>query len=253
MLGMGVGSIVGGAFADRLERQSQLILVFALSELVIGAFGAISKFLFHDFLCLSIPHFGDSKATAFLLLFFTLLIPTFFMGLTLPFLSKAVITRIERAVEKIALLYALNTLGASVGSVIAATVLIRHLGYEYSILVAAAVNFFCAVAALLLGWVTRREPGIPADNPTPTTTTTRSTANGADQICSNPLNRKCWLLKRFFRFFCAWFGDSLVPFAQDHAQSQLHDLWLAALHLSVRSGARHDNRICPGEKKQERG
>ncbi|MBX9666478.1 MAG: spermidine synthase [Candidatus Obscuribacterales bacterium] len=163
MLGMGVGSLFGGSLSERINRQSHLIFIFALAELVVGAFGALSKLVFYDFLYVAVPQLGNTKLLAFLALFVVLLLPTFFMGLTLPLLSKAFVTKIEGAVGKIALLYALNTLGASIGSVAAATVLIGNLGYESALYIAAGVNLFCALAAISLGFLTRKDPSVNFD------------------------------------------------------------------------------------------
>ncbi len=152
MLGMGVGSLAGGAIADRLKTRSGLFFVFAASEFTIALFGVASKSFFYDFLHLTVPHLANSKVLAFVVLFCALLLPTFLMGMTLPFLGRAFVTSIEKAVDRIALLYAMNTLGAAVGSVVAATLLIRNFGYEYSLYIGAAISLLCALGTTALGF-----------------------------------------------------------------------------------------------------
>jgi spermidine synthase len=152
MLGMGVGSLAGGAIADRLKSRSGLFFLFAASELTIALFGVASKSFFYDFLHLTVPHLANSKVLAFVILFCALLLPTFLMGMTLPFLSRAFVTSIEKAVDRIALLYAMNTLGAAVGSVFAATILVRNFGYENSLYIGAAISLLCALGTTALGF-----------------------------------------------------------------------------------------------------
>lgn len=158
MLGMGLGSLAGGAIADKIKGRSSLFFVFAASELIISIFGASSKWLFYDFLYRSVPYLSNSKPLTFITLFCALLIPTFLMGITLPILAKAFVRTIETAVDRIALLYAVNTLGAAFGSVLAATVLIGTLGYEMSLYAGALVSLFCGLCSCAVGYIQLKEP-----------------------------------------------------------------------------------------------
>ena len=88
MAGLGLGSLAGGHVADRLTLRRRL-LAFALSELAIAAFGAASVWILYDVLYARLgPVDLPAWATA-AVLFGVLLWPTFFMGVSLPLLSRA--------------------------------------------------------------------------------------------------------------------------------------------------------------------
>ena len=86
--------------------------------------------------------------TMTVVLFLSLLIPTFFMGMTLPLLSRALSDSVDGAARMIGALYGLNTLGSAVGAFITGWVLFRMMGFENSLYVGAILNFLCAVGAL---------------------------------------------------------------------------------------------------------
>src|SRR5215467_6294481 len=79
MLGLGLGSLAGGAFASRIRRRP--LLAFGIIELLIGVFGCFSLPLFH---AVGSASAGSTIATTGTLAFFLLLPPTFLMGSTLP-------------------------------------------------------------------------------------------------------------------------------------------------------------------------
>ncbi|MCC7516420.1 MAG: fused MFS/spermidine synthase, partial [Pseudomonadales bacterium] len=146
MLGMGIGSLVGGYVADRCS-QFRCLLLFALVELVIGLFALGSKTLYYDVLYQTFPELSASLPTLSVVLFLSLLLPTFCMGVTLPLLSKALTRHLAEASSRIAWLYALNTFGAAVGALITALVLVRHFGFETSLQIGAALNGVAVLGA----------------------------------------------------------------------------------------------------------
>src|SRR5262249_51615017 len=93
MGGMGVGHLAGGHVADRVRPRIAL-LCFAASELAIALFGFFSRSFYYDFLY---DRVGDTQLggpALALLLFASLLWPTFFMGASLPLLARALAGRI---------------------------------------------------------------------------------------------------------------------------------------------------------------
>lgn len=78
----------------------------------------------------------------------SLLWPTFFMGMSLPLLSKAVTRTVDRAPDRIGALYGFNTLGAAVGAFVTTWILLRSFSFETNLRWGAALNFACAVGAL---------------------------------------------------------------------------------------------------------
>jgi len=154
MGGMGTGHFAGGHLADRLSARASLVL-FAAAELAIAVFGYFSSALYYDVLY---GRFGDIAIPAPLLatlLFMSLLWPTFFMGASLPLLSRALTDRLDRAASVIGLLYGVNTLGAAMGALVATWVLLPRMGLEGSLQLGALLNVACAAALLPLAWASR--------------------------------------------------------------------------------------------------
>jgi spermidine synthase len=83
--------------------------------------------------------------------FIILLVPTFFMGGTLPVLSKYVIRRTEQSGTHVGLLYSVNTLGATVGCFLSGFFFIEAFGISRTVVFAALVNLFLAFVFFLFG------------------------------------------------------------------------------------------------------
>lgn len=112
LLGLGIGSLVAGFYADRLSRRASLV-AFAICEVGIAAFALISPWLYYDVIYRELLPLSSSRAVIFAIVFASLLWPTFLMGCSLPFLSKAVVSQISGSAKLIGWLYGLNTLGAA--------------------------------------------------------------------------------------------------------------------------------------------
>ena len=135
MLGLGLGALAGGQLADRYPGKS--LTLFALIEVCIGVFGALSPELIHRAGLLavraSLPTIG---AVNFLLL----LLPTMLMGATLPILVTHVVRRYRNVGVSIGLLYFANTLGAACGAAVTGMLMLYYLGLSATIYVAALLN-----------------------------------------------------------------------------------------------------------------
>ena len=79
-----------------------------------------------------------------LILFTSLLWPTFFMGVSLPLLARAVTSRLDRAAATVGALYACNTLGAAVGAFLTTWWILPAAGLDRSLHVGALLNVGCA-------------------------------------------------------------------------------------------------------------
>ena len=135
--------LAGGWLADL--RRIDHLRTFAAIEGAVCVYGIGSLALFRY-----VGQLGDGGAGAvFLATFATVLVPTLLMGATLPLLVGHGVRRSGNVGRSLAVLYAANTLGGAVASVVAAVVLLRFLGLQASVVVAAAVN--AAVALLGLG------------------------------------------------------------------------------------------------------
>jgi predicted membrane-bound spermidine synthase len=137
--GLGLGSLVGGLGADRLRRHRAL-QAFSLSNYGIALFAVASRFLYYDLLYKQLAGLARLPSVLFLVVFASLLWPTFLMGLSLPLLSKALVQDLSDAPRLIGILYGINTLGAGTGAFIASWVLIGNLGYDGAVYAGAVLS-----------------------------------------------------------------------------------------------------------------
>lgn len=150
MLGLGAGSLGGGALTVRLSPRAALY-AFAAVELAIGVFGALSCWLYYDVLYVRAAWLYAPVWRAALVHLAVLLPPTFLMGMSLPLLARATVVDPRTAGRTLGVLYGINLLGAAVGALLAPWVLIRFYGIRGATLVAAAANVFAGVAGLAAG------------------------------------------------------------------------------------------------------
>jgi spermidine synthase len=223
MAGLGCGSLAGGHIADRLARRRCLFL-FIAAELAVGAFGLVSRYLYYDWMyfslgSLSIPPVGMAG-----LVFLSLIWPTFWMGVSLPVLGRAVARSLEGAPRHVGLLYGLNTLGAATGAFATTWMLFPALGLAGSLQFAAALNALAAVAAGLMAALDRNDAGIP----TPAVTDDGGIVTGKGGSRAAPtLEAGAWP-------FMAWAG--LYAIAGFQALS-LEIVWFRLLGVMVKSSA----------------
>jgi len=166
MLGLGAGSYGGGTLSVRLSPRAALF-AFAVVELAIGAFGAISGWLYYDVLYLRASWLYTPLWRAALVHLGALLPPTFLMGMSLPLLARATVLDSRTAGRTLGVLYGINLLGAALGAALAPWVLIRLYGIRGATLGAAALSLFAGATGLVAGtrggseWpaMTRPAPG----------------------------------------------------------------------------------------------
>lgn len=143
MAGLGLGSLFGGRIASRCKNT---ILLYGLIEGAIGVFGIFSPTLIN---WIGQNTAGSPYALVFVLSFVLLLLPTLLMGMTLPLLTQAFVTRVETSGHVIGLLYGINTLGAAIGALISGYILMAWFGFGGALLVAAVLNFVVGLSAVL--------------------------------------------------------------------------------------------------------
>ncbi|UCC25259.1 MAG: fused MFS/spermidine synthase, partial [Gemmatimonadales bacterium] len=165
------GLAVGAAFFGRLvDRGRPPLLVYAILEAGVGVFAflmpallalvtaayvGLERQLGLGFYPMSLVRFGLS--------FLVLAPPAVLLGGTLPAVLKFLALSRERVGRTVALLYAVNTLGAVTGTLAAGFVLILLLGTREAAYAAGGVNLAIAAAALALHRATRAEPGHTPD------------------------------------------------------------------------------------------
>jgi spermidine synthase len=146
MLGLGIGSLVGGRVSERFPARG--ILIFGICELAIAGFGLISLRLFH---WASGFTAGTSLGYIILFSFLLLILPTMLMGATLPLLVEQLVRSSRSVGYSVAALYFVNTLGSAVACYVCAEVLLRNLGQSGSVRLAACLNAAVGVTAFLYG------------------------------------------------------------------------------------------------------
>ncbi len=147
MAGLGIGSHLGGRLSTRLEGRRALA-AFAALELGISAFGAASTWIYYDWLYPRAVHLPSPSWPAGLLHLAALLPPTTLMGMSLPFLVRAVVTDVGAAGRRIGWLYGVNTLGAAAGALATPWVLLPALGVRGGVLAAASTSLAVGLGAL---------------------------------------------------------------------------------------------------------
>ena len=147
MAGLALGSFIFGRWIDRIERP---LRVFALLEGGIGFFALLFPWILSALgqVYLWIPPdqvgFYGFSFIRFLLCFTILLIPTVLMGATLPVVVKFGVQHLSKLGRGVGILYAVNTLGAVSGVLLATFVLLEWQGLRGSTYIAMGVNFLLA-------------------------------------------------------------------------------------------------------------
>jgi len=162
--GLALGSFVLGKAADRSRNP---IRFYALLEIGIGLTGLLGVYLTGILEPLHIAaanHFPSNSAllviVRVLLAALVILPPTFLMGGTLPVITRGLVSGIGGLGRRLSFLYALNTLGAVVGSLCAGFVLIRSIGLHPTLWAAATINLAVGGTAWIIA---KTQPlGLPA-------------------------------------------------------------------------------------------
>jgi predicted membrane-bound spermidine synthase len=157
MLGLSVGSWLGGKWINTLVRKTQrsAIYFYALAELIIGLGAFVVPSLFHlgEHLLLAAGQ-TDSARYLFLsavLLAFSILPWCVFMGATFPLMMAFIRERQPTESTGFSYLYLANVLGAMSGTLITALVLVELLGFRHTLWVAAFGNFLITGISVWLG------------------------------------------------------------------------------------------------------
>lgn len=144
MLGLGLGSLLGGWLSSRFPRQG--ILLFGIAELGVAIFGLVSLRIFHWVAAFTS---GVGLGSVVVLSLVLLLFPTMLMGATLPLLVEQLVRRSGRVGFSVSRLYFVNTFGSAVACYLCASFLLRDLGQSGSVMTAVCVNTAVGVTAYL--------------------------------------------------------------------------------------------------------
>lgn len=146
MLGLGLGSHLAGRYVARIRSP---LRVYAYTEIMLGGYALVFPIILEGVQWVHSLVFPLVFQLSFilnivriLLVVGILLIPTVLMGATLPLLSQHLARPGAEAAKWIGKLYAINTLGAAVGSFLSAFVLIPFVGLNWTLFCWASANFF---------------------------------------------------------------------------------------------------------------
>jgi spermidine synthase len=166
--GLGLG---GWVFGPRVDRHPRPLLFYSTLELVVALAAACTPFLLDAARALYLAMGGNETlgtgvASVVRLLVSTLVlaVPTIAMGGTFPAAARAITADGDTSRRDVAALYALNTLGAVLGTVASTFVLLEALGTRQTLWLAAAVNLIIAICARA---VDRATPAVEAPEASP--------------------------------------------------------------------------------------
>ena len=88
--------------------------------------------------------------TQFQYAFMVMIIPTIFMGMSLPLATKLAVKRLSKSGESVGKIFAINTIGTVIGSLLAGLILIPFIGIRKTMEFAMVLNLVLAGAVILL-------------------------------------------------------------------------------------------------------
>ena len=152
MAGLALGSWLLGRLADRYERPLRM---YGLLEVLIGVSAVLVPIAFRSMegIYWNLAPTLSSVAGADLFVRFTssfaiMIVPTFLMGGTLPVLSRFFVKSTSEVESKLGTLYALNTFGAALGTLVAALILIPGFGSQLTTIWIASLNIGLGLLAI---------------------------------------------------------------------------------------------------------
>ena len=169
MAGLALGSFIFGRFVDSKRR---VLLIYALIEVGIAGAALLLPAVVEASESVYVSVYRAFPESEWLLTlvkggisFVILLVPTFLMGATLPVLSRFMVQQSRHVGSRVGLLYAVNTLGATIGCLITGFYLIELLGISATVRLAAAANLSLALVFFLLDRLVVRAGERPGNDP----------------------------------------------------------------------------------------
>jgi spermidine synthase len=144
MLGLGLGSLLGGRLSARFPKHGTFL--FACAELGVAVFGLASLRIFHWFAAFTS---GASLPAVIVYSLLLLLVPTVLMGATLPLLVEQLVQASGSVGNSVSRLYFVNTLGSAIACYLCATFLLRNFSQSGAVSLAAILNTIVGAAAYL--------------------------------------------------------------------------------------------------------
>ena len=166
--GLALGSFVFGKVVDRVGKP---LLLYGLLEVGIGIYAIFLPALlshaggvYPELTRQLSASFYVFSLIRFLVCFLLILLPTTLMGATLPVLSRFMVEARKRVGKDIGYLYAINTMGATLGCLVTGFYLIEALGVSSTHTLAIVLNLVVGAIAFAMH---RLEKAAPATAPRP--------------------------------------------------------------------------------------
>jgi spermidine synthase len=168
MLGLGIGSVLGGRLARRWGRSPSVSLahVYGTAELIVGLGAFAVPFLFaagEQYLLEA----GEASSTRYLLLSAIIIAASILpwctmMGATFPLMMGFIRQTAPKDQGSFSFLYLANVIGAMTGTALTALVLVEMFGFRATSELAAAINVAIALASFGLGSMSSRHAAADA-------------------------------------------------------------------------------------------
>jgi spermidine synthase len=154
IIGLALGSLFFGWLGDRVKGTFFLLagtqVCAACLVILVSQFLGSSQFFFAKLIYAFQGRFEAMILVQFVVVFLILLCPTILLGATFPLVNRIYARSLSGLGKSIGTAYALNTVGAILGSVVAGFVLIPFLGKENGLRLVMALQFIVPMAAAVI-------------------------------------------------------------------------------------------------------
>jgi len=186
MTGLAVGSAAAGRWSDVVKRP---LVAFAAAEVLVAAAALATPLALDIVESLYIGLHGVAggwpltiTVVRFVLSFAVLIVPSTLMGATLPLVVKSAVAHRTILGRQVSLLYAANTTGAVIGTIVAGTWMIPQLGTTWAFRIGALVNLAVSLGALLLDRVASIRDDIANETPAEAVQSLEPLASGGRRL-----------------------------------------------------------------------
>ena len=149
IIGLALGNIIFGWLADRTKEVFRLLVITqscaACLALLVSQFLGNSQFFFSKLIYSFQGDFGKMVMVQSLVLFFVLIGPTVFLGAAFPLVNRIYSRSLPDIGKSIGTAYAVNTIGAILGSFAAGFFLIPLLGKENGLRITVGLQFMVSL------------------------------------------------------------------------------------------------------------
>jgi spermidine synthase len=153
IVGLAIGNIIFGRLADRVKETFRLLVITqacaACLALLVSQFLGNSQFFFSKLIYTFQGEFNEKILVQSVVMFFVLVGPTIFLGATFPLVNRIYARSLPEIGKTVGTAYAMNTVGAILGSFIAGFIFLPLLGKENGLRVVAGLQILTSLLAII--------------------------------------------------------------------------------------------------------